>query len=717
MMSFLAPWMMAGAALLTIPWLLHHIRKPERQPLLFSSLMFVPDIKKDVIERRTIQHILLMLLRMLVLLLLAFTFARPAWEALASRDALAGQTWHAILLDTSYSMGLGDNWQIAKKRVAEILGRLKPDERVAVIGFNRRPTVYAPLAGSELDRAGDPAFAAAALDRIQLSPLDTDYGSALRLAHNELTQYEPEDEQTKVRRIIHVISDFQKTGLPAGEIDWKLSSEVELECIDIGKTSLVNYAITDLTVRTDKSGDCKLRVKIKNFSTESESPRLVSLWLGDERVQQQTVQIKPGFSTTVSFLFTPVKEKTALGRVELDDDDLAMDNLRYFVWNPPRKTDVLLLAGSSLDRPLSAAWYLHTALVSHPDTPWRIDAIEPDRLDRLADPSQPPPIVVMTSALETDPAPLLQSLSAGAAVFMIGSPAMVESEPTRRFLAELGIAELAASEPSVSKSRFHTWSWIDFDHPVFLPFQGAQYNDFTHLHFYRTFRVSLSEPAGLPVRWSPVVRFDADSHSEQPPAILDGMLDQGRIALWLFSLEPDLSNIVKSKKFIPLLYETLWHLGGKQEFEGERLVGDPLILPDAVAAGSWSVRFPGESDFVPVDSDRVSSDSAWPRQAGWIEWKPDRTGEPAIVEAVNVPSIESDLTRITVDEFRLKFGASAVLPIPAEIEGSRLHADVTREKSESFFYEYGMYGFLIVCLLLGIESLYSLSIARREADG
>jgi len=77
-LAFLAPLFLGGLALLVAPWLIHQIRRPERQTTRFSSLMFIPPTRKEVIERRRLQHILLMLLRMAMLVFLALAFARPA---------------------------------------------------------------------------------------------------------------------------------------------------------------------------------------------------------------------------------------------------------------------------------------------------------------------------------------------------------------------------------------------------------------------------------------------------------------------------------------------------------------------------------------------------------------------------------------------------------------------------------------------------------------
>ena len=103
-LAWLAPLILGGLAFLGLPWLIHQIRRPERDTVRFSSLMFLPSAHKRVIERRSVQHLLLMLLRMVLLLLLALAFARPSQMYLAATPSPAGAGAHMILLDTSYSM-------------------------------------------------------------------------------------------------------------------------------------------------------------------------------------------------------------------------------------------------------------------------------------------------------------------------------------------------------------------------------------------------------------------------------------------------------------------------------------------------------------------------------------------------------------------------------------------------------------------------------------
>ena len=160
----LAPLFFAGLSLLAVPWIVHRIRKPERETLRFSSLMFVPRAHKEVIERRRVQHVLLMLLRMLLLVLLVAAFLRPyiLIPALAHDDAESA--WHVILLDLSYSLGSGDHFAEVKQKARAVLDSLSPLDRAGVIGFAGRPLILAPMRDPADPEAGTISRARQAVD-------------------------------------------------------------------------------------------------------------------------------------------------------------------------------------------------------------------------------------------------------------------------------------------------------------------------------------------------------------------------------------------------------------------------------------------------------------------------------------------------------------------------------------------------------------------------
>ena len=173
-MGLLAPLFALGMALIGIPYLVHRIRRPEREPVRFSSLMFVPEVKREVIERRRVQHISLMILRMAMLAVLALAFARPFREVISTAAAsLGGATDHVIALDVSMSMGYDGVWARAKMQANAALDAVAPGDRVGFVQFANRALGTVPI-------SGDVALVRRAIDEADATWAHTDYSAALR---------------------------------------------------------------------------------------------------------------------------------------------------------------------------------------------------------------------------------------------------------------------------------------------------------------------------------------------------------------------------------------------------------------------------------------------------------------------------------------------------------------------------------------------------------
>ena len=76
-MGFLAPWFLAGLAVIGLPFWIHLLRQYRSTPHPFSSLMFFERRTQSSIKHRRLRYLLLLSLRVALLLLLALAFANP----------------------------------------------------------------------------------------------------------------------------------------------------------------------------------------------------------------------------------------------------------------------------------------------------------------------------------------------------------------------------------------------------------------------------------------------------------------------------------------------------------------------------------------------------------------------------------------------------------------------------------------------------------------
>src|SRR5919106_1319320 len=135
-MSFLAPLFLAGLAALAIPVLVHLIQRERKNVVRFPSLMFVRRIPYSSIRRRRIHNWALLMLRLAALALIVLAFARPFFRGATLAAAAGGARDIVVLLDRSYSMGHGDQWERAKRAATDAVNAMGNPDRATLILFS-----------------------------------------------------------------------------------------------------------------------------------------------------------------------------------------------------------------------------------------------------------------------------------------------------------------------------------------------------------------------------------------------------------------------------------------------------------------------------------------------------------------------------------------------------------------------------------------------------
>src|SRR5258708_3191771 len=106
-MGFVAPLLLLGGLGISVPIVLHFFYKARYRPLPWAAMDFLRQAIEQTSKRVKFQELILLILRWLVLLLLAFALARPTMKAFSSGGR--GESIDAVFVfDTSYSMGARD---------------------------------------------------------------------------------------------------------------------------------------------------------------------------------------------------------------------------------------------------------------------------------------------------------------------------------------------------------------------------------------------------------------------------------------------------------------------------------------------------------------------------------------------------------------------------------------------------------------------------------
>ena len=716
-LTFLAPLFLGGILLLGIPYLIHRIRRPERETLAFSSIMFIPNAPREIIERRRIQHILLMLLRMLVFLLLALAFARPVWRVLAASDGETGPARHLVMLDTSYSMQAPGVFDRAKAAAREVIANIPDDEPVAVMAFDQRQTLTAPYESTEEIDAGTTPAARRAIEIASPTLYATNYLGALEAAQRLLlgSQRITLEDAPSERLVLHVVSDFTKAGMPDDATGWKLSPSIELETYRVAPDDAMdNMAIMDIAVK--KSADGMLRVvgKVKNWSKRNERDLPVRLYLNGEQVQEKSMTIQAGNASQVSFALDQSGAEPIEGWFELPQDGLSPDNRRYFAWSPPRRQRLLLVGENQSSAPTfegasrwPAAFFLERALQPEGGLPFDLERVTPQELgEELVDTGAGLPDLVVVPQTNTMTPEALQALrdyiSKGGDALIVWGAAPDAELLNRVLLTESFIEVVGPAHDLPAASDYALFSWLDFEHPIFAPFQGARFNDFSTLRFFNHHRIQAGDEAEN-VRI--IARFDTDD-----PAVVQWDLDEGTAVLWPFAVDLDWTNFPKSPRFVPILYETLTYLSGAEEGAGAWTVGDTLQA-DAMAwsGGATELILPASETPATIERETWTTNAAPELAApGFVRSRAPQTEQWTRVDAVNVDADESDPTPVDLAEFKLKLAAAPAVVSAEEEAAARDAADERLEVR----WNYGRWFLAAVCLLVLFESWYMTSLRR-----
>jgi len=705
-LTFLVPAFFAGAALLAAPYIIHRIRRPEREPIRFSSLLFIPNVTKEVIERRRLQHILLMLLRMAVLALLAFAFARPYWRSMSGASAEEGARSHIILLDASYSMG-GGLFDQAKAAARDLIAGFAPGEGVGVIVFANRAALAAPLRSESDAGAGSPEAARLAIDRAGLSNSSTNFVPALELAQHQLLGDADVSSAARGRYLIHLVTDAQRTGLPEKSGSWKVSPAIELDIVPVGSDARRNFAIAEVQVRPAADGSRRVLGKLRNWTTQDESAARVRLVLDDKEIAAKEFGVKARSAIQVSFDLPSTAAASALeGYLEVDDAGIPADNRRYFSFSPPPQSHIVIVTAETAETLRTPAWFFGQAIPVGAKSLWRVDRIAPEELAaQLSDAASRPDVVILpglAGLTEEIESAVRAYLSAGGHVLLALDPEQDAADAGATLLGSTGITPGDLHRAEVGPGQFDLLSWVDFDHPIFGPFQGARTNDFSSVRFYNYRTLGIAEPARA------LARFE-----DSAPAIAESAIGSGKILVWPFALRLGWTTLPKSARFVPLLFESLAYLSGHTDERAALAVDQDLVPGDFAYSdtGTAEVWVPGEAASRQVTKETVAQMQL--TAPGLLRFRPAGAAEWSASRPVNVNALEGDLERLPVDEFRARLAAAQALGDTTSRPGI-VGADVDAE-GYTIDKEYGRAALAAVCLLVMIECLYMTRLSARGA--
>jgi len=343
-LTFLSPLFFIGLAAIALPIIAHLITRKSGVLKSFPTVKFLISSQGDSASKSRIRDLILLLLRALILVLIVLLFTKPAIFSFSAKLDNSPLSL-AIVIDNSFSMGFQDNFKSAKNQARNIIDTITDGSFVLV----------APLViESEVDYQilEDKNELKKALESIKLSNSFTQNESRLQDIYSELQNSPIEDKK------IILITDLQKNGWANEQFNL-----TGLEVIDISKISdPSNHTVSETNLDLENKS-VVVSSKISNFSNNSITQLLTTSRL-DEREVKELVDVEPQNTVNVEVkFFTDPGNSPGIGFVQTTNDDLKIDDTRYYVFDRNSSSKILIIDGDPReDSRLSETYYLRSVL-------------------------------------------------------------------------------------------------------------------------------------------------------------------------------------------------------------------------------------------------------------------------------------------------------------------------------------------------------------------
>lgn len=569
-MSFLTPLYLAGAALIAIPIVLHLLRRDVARLVPFTAVSLLRQSPVDRSRTHRLRDLLLLAARVLALLLLAASFARPYLAGAAATSRIT-----VIAIDRSFSMGAPGRLDRARALARDAADAVARGDRVAVIAFDDRAEVLAP--------AGSAADARAAIATIATGFGATRYAAAFDKAAELLA-----NEQGG--RVI-LVSDLQRSGFDAAGV--VLPEGIDLAIRDAG-APVSNLSVANATL------DPSRHLATATIRNDGSEPRTVDVRVavGDRPAVSKPVSIPSNDAIDVSF--DAAADASTMHAAIDEGAGYPGDNERFGVFEPRGLPRVLIVTGGPAS---TAGFYLSRAL--------QADGGEGADFD-----------VTLVSGAAFTAMPASQ-VGAQSAIMLLSTHGLDRrvGETLRGYLANGGglfIAAAADVDPSMLSTllqwdppivpsdtrRTRVLAATDLRHPIFRPFDAVAAN-FGQVGFERAWDLTADDA------WRVAARFTDGTPAllERPAADRQGDPAAGRVLLFASDVDRRWNEFPLHPTFVPFTQELARYLGARPSPVSSYMVAD---VPAGVAARPGLARVAGRTVAVNVDARESSVERVSP---------------------------------------------------------------------------------------------------------
>ncbi|MDH5789829.1 MAG: BatA domain-containing protein [Nitrospinota bacterium] len=574
--SFTSPWYLLGLLGLALPILIHLLTRRQQTRLKFSAVYLLQQAKKRSVRKSRPNKLLLLLLRCLAIGFLCLALANPILSSGDLENILTSRpSAHVFILDDSYSMSAtsdqGTLFNRATQTLTELIEKLPGNHSFSLV-LASNPSRMAQ------NWTSDKGSALKWLKAAQPSHRTTSIGRAVTVAVDLLSTAPQENKR------IFILTDMDQNGWNRDEFPSALAedSRTQIKIIDFSKSQKgLNRALVQRVKLNQEFLTNRRVIRVQATITNLLSDRAIkqlpiSLFVNGKRQSESMVDLPAKGEATHEFSFPLLNNDPVTGHVEIQEDALMADNKRLFAYQPNRKIKALVVDGD----PRGVAhqhdsFYVEKAL--NPFSSPMAD-IEPtvSTLSEFSEQDLKQYSVIILCNVRDMAIGLEQELEKfvlrGGALF-IGLGDQVDPKYYNEKLGLLLPVTLKSINQIRAKDKpFHLKAQPS-NHPALKVFSGNMLKEMGRIPFRTLYSVEPRRDR----------TFEVPMHfTNQFPAVIESNFGEGKVILFVSSLDRDWNNFPIHPTFLPWIQR--WVKYSAQGLENisrhDITVSTPLVLEE-----------------------------------------------------------------------------------------------------------------------------------------
>jgi hypothetical protein len=685
---FVAPQFLWAAGAAVVPLLLHLLSRRKTVRIYFSTLRFLKLAQKQSSRRIRLENFLLWLLRTLLLLLIAFSFAQPFIRSHSGGGFLKRTKRDiAIVWDESFSMGYESSranvWEESRQAILSIFAKLEPGDRVSIFMAGDEPFPLIAKPSAELEKITTlvknrrPNNGSSQLQPAILKAIESLRDSGLR----ERELFIVTDGQAVPWSRMGVAATAGKTNAPPasaatnapGSItnapavtakDWPpqelVDKKIPVFLTLVGVSAPENAAPIQVDVYPALlRSDIPAQVWVRCVASGPERDSSVTLYVDDKKIGQQNIKLGNNRVDETAIALPPQTVGTHFARLETPRDGLPLDDSFNFLIRVKEKFRVLSVGTPQdlffLDRALNPGGRATGSLETRSVT---AEGLLLEKLDDFS-------AVFLCNCVPLPGQALLQLeryvRDGGLLIFIPGDRGQPADYAN---IISLPAKPLLVADFPVKEQR-KTLRLVKPRDPIFSSLRLAA-GAVPAIAIQRALRC---EPVDK--KTEVLVSADADL-----PFLYSRNFGRGRVLLMTVSADRAWSTLPLSTLFLPLMHQMVLAGAGQGEpplstwissdldlspFLSEAPEGSSLIGPDRA---TLPIRRFINNSVTTLHAENISQPGIYRLAKAGADTTP--------LLAINVPRTESDLAMLKPDELRTRMGLTDLYVAQGKDELARI---------------------------------------------